>query len=114
MCRPAEAGPYVCTRIDHMADAPKSAYELAMERLRSKDAEQGIVPQSLTAEQKTEIADIRQTYAAKLAQEEILHQSRRREARSHEELQTLDDNYRRELQRLNDERDRQIEKVRHG
>lgn len=97
-----------------MTDAPKSAYELAMERLRTKDAAQGIVPQVLTDEQKAEIADIRQTFAAKLAQEEILHQSRRREARSHEELQTFDDNYRRELQRLNDERDRQIEKVRHG
>jgi len=29
-------------------DAPKSAYELAMERLRRKDAEQGVVPTSLS------------------------------------------------------------------
>jgi len=34
-----------------MPDAPKSAYELAMERLKKKDAEAGVVEQKLTEAQ---------------------------------------------------------------
>ena len=55
--------------------APKSAYEIAMERLRQKDAEQGIERKPVTEEQKAAIAEIRSTYEAKLAQEEVMHQS---------------------------------------
>ena len=54
---------------------PKSAYELAMERLRQKDKEGGIVERSLTAEQKTAIAEARRVYEAKVAEREILHRA---------------------------------------
>ena len=43
---------------DHV-DGPKSAYELAMERLRRKDAEDGDVRESVTDGQKAEIAEVR-------------------------------------------------------
>ena len=46
-----------------------------MERLKKKDAEQGVTDRVLTDEQKHEIAEVRKTYGAKLAQEEILFKS---------------------------------------
>ena len=52
----------------------KSAYEIAMERLRAKDQEQGVEELSpLTDQQKEEIARLRQEATAKLAEFEILH-----------------------------------------
>lgn len=93
-------------------DAPKSSLELAMARLKKKDADEGVSALPLTDEQKSEIAEIRQTYAAKLAQEEILFKSKIAEVFEHEARQTLQDNYRRDVERLNHERDRKIEKIR--
>jgi hypothetical protein len=95
-----------------MDDAPKSALELAMERLRKKDAEQGVSDRPLSEDQKAAIATVRQNYAAKLAQEDILVKSRLATVREYEERQKLEEGHRREMQRLNDERDRKIEKIR--
>lgn len=54
---------------------PKSAYELAMERLRARDREAGVKEQRpLTARQKKKIAELRNEAGAKLAELEILHQ----------------------------------------
>jgi hypothetical protein len=93
-------------------EAPKSAYELAMERLRRKDREAGIEERLLTEEQKAEIAGIRRHYDAKLAEREILYQSERRKARSQEELEELERNYQRDRARIASERDSKVEKVR--
>jgi hypothetical protein len=93
-------------------EAPKSALELAMARLKQKDAEQGVSDRPLTEEQKNEIAEIRKTYAARLAQEEILFKSKAASVFEYEARQALQDNYRRDVERLNHERDRKIEKVR--
>ena len=93
-------------------DAPKSALELAMERLKKKDADEGVSERSLSDDQKNEIAEIRKAYAAKLAQEEILFKSKMAGVFEHEARQTLQDNYRRDVERLNHERDRKIEKIR--
>jgi hypothetical protein len=92
--------------------APKSALELAMARLKQKDAEQGVSERSLTDDQKNEIAEIRKTYSARLAQEEILFKSKVAGVFEHEARQTLQANYRRDVERLTHERDRKIEKVR--
>ena len=48
-------------------DAPKTSLELAMARLRKKDAESGDSIQELSAAQKAEIAEVRRVYEAKLA-----------------------------------------------
>ncbi|HEX4823697.1 MAG TPA: hypothetical protein VFV19_05265 [Candidatus Polarisedimenticolaceae bacterium] len=58
-----------------MADSPlKSAYELAMERLKAKDREEGVEEDApLTNAQKERIAEIRRDAKAKLAEMEILH-----------------------------------------
>ena len=51
---------------------PKSAYELAMERLQAQDRERGVETRPLTAEQRAAIAELRQTATAKVAELEIL------------------------------------------
>lgn len=53
----------------------KSSYELAMERLRKKDEEAGIETKPVTDAQKAAIAEIRNFYEAKMAEQEVLHQS---------------------------------------
>ena len=90
----------------------KSAYELAMERLKKKDAEEGVSERTLTEAQKQDIAEIRKTYGAKLAQEEILFKSSAQSVFDPEARRTLEENYRRDVDRLTHERDRKIEKVR--
>lgn len=95
-----------------MDDGPKSALELAMERLKKKDAETGVTGRALTEDQKQEIAEVRNTYAAKLAQEEILFKSQLAGVLEFEARRVLEDNYRRDVERLTHERDRRIEKIR--
>lgn len=97
-----------------MNDEPKSALELAMARLKKQDADAGVTEHPLTDQQKNEIAEVRKTYAAKLAQEEILHQSKLMASADFDERAKLDEHYRRDLDRLNHERDRKIEKIRNA
>jgi hypothetical protein len=93
-------------------DAPKSAVELAMERFRKQDADEGVTDHPLTAEQKAEIADVRQTYGARLAQEEILYKTKMQASVDFDERQKMEEHYRRDVERLNHERDKKIEKIR--
>lgn len=95
-----------------MDSGPKSALELAMERLKKKDAEQGVSERALTEDQKNDLAEVRKTYAAKLAQEEIIFKSKTAGFLDHDSRQVLEENYRRDVERLNHERDRKIEKIR--
>jgi hypothetical protein len=93
-------------------DAPKSAYELAVARLRAKDREDGIEERTVTEEQKAAIAEIRCVYDARLAEREILHQSEKQKARDYDELDKLVEEYRRDRERIQAERDRKIEEAR--
>src|SRR5262245_5940181 len=96
-----------------MADeAPKSAYELAMERLRKKDAEAGIEHRALTDEQKAAIAEIRNFYEAKLAEIEVLHQGKMKGLFEPEARAIREQEYRRDRERLTTERDAKIERAR--
>ena len=92
-------------------DAPKSAVELAMARFKKQDADAGVSETPMTADQKAEIADVRQTYGAKLAQEEILYKTRLHASVDSDERQKMQENYRRDVERLTSERDRKIEKI---
>ena len=67
-------------------DAPKSAFELAMERLRKKDREEGVEDTPLTDEQRSAIAEAKKLYEAKLAEREILYHAARSKARDAEAL----------------------------
>jgi hypothetical protein len=95
-----------------MDDAPKTAVELAMARFKKQDADAGVSDRVLTDDQKNEIAEVRKTYSAKLAQEEILFKSSARSAMDPESRRTMEDNYRRDVERITHERDRKIEKIR--
>lgn len=97
-----------------MSDEPKSALELAMARLKKQDAAAGVTERPLTGEQKAEIGEVRKTYAARLAQEEILYQSKLAGLVDFEQRQAADEHYRRDVERLNHERDRKIEKIRNA
>jgi hypothetical protein len=93
-------------------EAPKSAYELAMERLRRKDADEGVEERAVSDEQKAEIAEVRRVYAAKVAEAEILHKSKIVSVVDPEERMKLDDGHRRDLLRLQEERERKLAKIR--
>jgi hypothetical protein len=93
-------------------DALKSSVELAMERLRKKDAEAGIESRVVTDEQKAAIAEVRSFYDAKIAEQEVLHQSKLRASTDPAEREVISQEYRRERERLAGERDRKVEKAR--
>jgi imidazolonepropionase-like amidohydrolase len=101
-------------------DDVKSAYEIAMEKLRRRDQERGeAAPAALTGEQKQEIAAIRRTYEARLAEREILFRSERakasaREAEERGVLAKVEERYAEDRRRIEKERDARIEKVRAG
>jgi hypothetical protein len=93
-------------------DGPKTAYELAMERLRQKDKEGGAVERPLTAEQKAAIAEARRVHDAKVAEREILHRDALRKATSHDEVAKLNAELAQDRDRLARDRDRRIAEIR--
>jgi hypothetical protein len=95
-----------------MSDAPKSAYELVMERLRKKDAEAGVEEQKLTDAQKAAIAEARSVYEARVAERRILHRSNLLITMDPQERDTLDEQYRRDLDRFASDRDSKIKRIR--
>jgi hypothetical protein len=95
-------------------DAPKSAYELAMERLRKKDKEEGVEERALTAPQLKAIAEARKMAEARLAEREILHASKMRGVIEPEAREALELEYRRDRERIVSDRDRKIDDVRRG
>lgn len=92
----------------------KSAFELAMERLRKKDVEEGAEQRPVTDAQKAAIAEIRSVYQAKVAEQEVLQQSRLRRVLDPAEREAIEAELRRERERLASERDAKIAKVRRG
>jgi len=100
-------------------DAPKSAYELALEKLKKRDRESGeAAPVSLTAEQKKNIAEIRRKFEARLAEREILHRSERARLLSDpegaEKLIKLEEEYARDRRRIEEQRESAIQAARTG
>jgi hypothetical protein len=103
------------TRGGTVADeAPKSAYELAMERLRRKDKEEGVDDRPLTPEQREAIAEARRVAEARLAEREILHQSAVKGVLEPESREKLDEEYRRDRERIASDRESKIAKIRSG
>lgn len=94
--------------------SPRSAYDLAMERLRKKDADAGIKNIPLTDEQKAAIAEARNFCEAKLAEREVLHQSTVRRTPDPEALKVIEEGYRRDRERFVSDRDAKIERIRRG
>ena len=95
-----------------MSDAPKSAIELVMERLKKKDAEEGVVEHKLTDQQKAQIAEARSVYEARVAERQILHRDALLKTFDPQERETLGEQYRRDLDRFATDRDAKIRKIR--
>jgi len=93
-------------------DEPKTAYELILERLEKKDRDEGVREQPLTDDQRARIAEVRKVYEAKLAEREIFFNQSRRKADDPEALAALEEEYRRDRERLQSERDGKIERIR--
>jgi len=93
-------------------DAPKSALELAMERLKKKDRDAGVKERPLTDEQRAAIGEARKVGEAKLAEREILYQAALGKAAEPETAAALEEEYRRDRERITYDRDKKIEEIR--
>jgi hypothetical protein len=91
----------------------KSAYELALERMEREGIERPR-EESLSADKRAQIADVRRQTEAKLAELEILHRDGLKKLTEPEAIKTAEENYRRERERLEGARERKIEKLRSG
>ena len=96
-----------------MANAPKSSFELAMERLRAADSAE-TKEKPLSSTQKEEIAEARRVAAARLAECEILFKDALKRTSDPAEREKAEGEYQIDRQRINDDRDRAIEAIRRG
>ena len=85
----------------------KSAYELALERLEKQGIDRPRV-EGLDAATQDEIAAIRQTYDAKLAEIEILFRDHQKTQPEPEARREAEEKYRQEKRRLEERRDSKI------
>src|SRR5207247_1017302 len=94
--------------------APKSAYEIAMEKLRARDREQGRgVEKALSEDQKRRIAEIRTQAKAKLAELEIYWQEKRAKLLYEPEaLEKAELEYVTERRRVEERAEADVEKIR--
>jgi hypothetical protein len=92
----------------------KSSLELAMERLAKKDADAGVAATPVTDAQKAAIAEVRNFYEAKIAELEFLHQGKMSATFDPAEQEVMAQQYRRERDHFNSERDLKIDKLRRG
>jgi len=95
-----------------MNDAPKSALDLVLEKLRKKDADAGIAETPLTDEQRSAIAEARRVYDARVAERKIMHQAALRKTIDPAERQALEQELRSDLERFESDRDAKIRKIR--
>ena len=85
-----------------------------MERLKKKDEEEGIESRPMTDEQKAAIAEARSFYGSKIAEQEVLLQSKLRNSVDLAERETIEQELRRVRERYASEREAKIEKIRRG
>jgi len=95
-----------------MSDEPKSALELALERLKQKDADAGIEQKALTDEQREAIMEARNLYEARVAERRIMHQSQIAAVFDPQELELHREHLLRDLAQFESDRDAKIRKIR--
>jgi hypothetical protein len=97
-----------------MGDELKSAYELAMQRLRSREREERV---PLTEEQRHRIVEVRAEFQARRAEASIMADARKAAALAAGDdvrLEQVENEYRREVARLNAEEASRVEALRRG
>ena len=97
-----------------MADQPRSALDIVMERLRRKDAEAGVEEVQLTDEQRAAITEARSIYDARVAERRIMHQSAIATVFDPAEREQLEELLRRDLGRFESDREAKIKRIREG
>jgi hypothetical protein len=95
-------------------DAPKSALDIVMERLRQKDAASGTEQKTLTDEQRKAIAEVRSVYDAQVAERKIMHRSSVVSVFDPAVIEERELELRRDLERFERERDEKISRIRDG
>ena len=87
-----------------------------MERLKKKDAEEGVTARPMTDQQKRAIMEVRSLYDSKSAEQDILQQSAMKHLASADPaaFEEIGRRFRRERERLASEKDAKIEKIRRG
>ncbi len=83
-----------------------------MERLRKKDADSGVAERTVSDVQRSAIAEARSLHASKVAEIEILHRSKMAGMFDPAQRAQLEDEYRREMQRLNEDLERKVHRIR--
>jgi hypothetical protein len=91
---------------------PKTAYELILERFKKQDQEAGVEERPVTEEQRGRLAEARKLYEAKLAEREIFFNQSRRNAADADALAVIEEEYRRDRERIQYDRDRKLEEIR--
>jgi hypothetical protein len=100
---------------DQPDDKPlKSSLELAMERLKKKDADAGVESRPASRTIRRRRSPRRAASGAKMAEAEVLHQSKMRSTADPGQRETLELQYRRDRERLTSDRDAKIEKIRNS
>jgi len=97
-----------------MSNAPKSALDLAMERLRAADHEAGIEETHLTDAQKAAISEARKVGTSRLAEREILFKDALRKVHDPAEREKAEEEYRVDRSRIEADRDRAVDRIRRG
>jgi hypothetical protein len=97
-----------------MSNAPKSALDLALERLNAADREAGVEETHLTDAQKAAIAEARSVGTSRLAEREILFKDALRKVFEPTEREKAEEEYRVDRSRIEADRDRAIERIRRG
>lgn len=87
----------------------KSSYELALERMERDGVER---PEALSDDARARIAEVRKQAEAKLAELEILYRDRLAKIGDPTALQTEEDDYLRDRRRIEEDRDRKVERIR--
>lgn len=83
-----------------------------MERLKKKDADEGVIERPLTETQKAAISDARSMYQARVAERQILHRDKLMKTFDPAEREVVEEQYRRDLERFATDRDAKIRRIR--
>jgi hypothetical protein len=95
-----------------MGNAPKSSFDLAMERLRTIDRKAGVEQAKLSRAQKDKIAEARRIATSRLAEREILFRDAMQKTGDPADREKAEREYQLDRQRITDDCERSIEAIR--
>jgi hypothetical protein len=97
-----------------MGDKQKTAFELAMERLKAEDREAGTKETPLSPKQKKAIGEARRIASSRLAECEILFKDAMKKTADPDVRAAAEREYQIDRQRINDDCEKAVEEIRSG